>query len=139
MRQNIRKNAQRLTWWTPVLICTSIAWLGRIGVADQQVSGAGARGPEYPEYVVYVVSEGADKITRVRFRPSGARIEREITTGIMPAELDGPHGLAIAPDRQSYYVTLGHGQPFGWVLKYSIRDDRVLGQTMLGSFGSGAT
>jgi len=131
MRQNSRKNARRLTWWTPLLICTSIAWLGRIGVADQQVSGAGAPGPEY---VVYVVSEGADKITRVRFGPSGATIEREITTGIMPAELDGPHGLAIAPDRQSYYVTLGHGQPFGWVLKYSIRDDRVLGQTMLGSF-----
>jgi DNA-binding beta-propeller fold protein YncE len=83
---------------------------------------------------VYVVSEAADKITRLRFGPSSGTADREITTGIMPTDVDGPHGLAIAPDRQFYYVTLGHGQPFGWVLKYSIRDDRVLGQTMLGSF-----
>jgi DNA-binding beta-propeller fold protein YncE len=52
----------------------------------------------------------------------------------MPTDIDGPHGLAIAPDRQFYYVTLGHGQPLGWLLKYSVADDRVLGQTMLGSF-----
>jgi DNA-binding beta-propeller fold protein YncE len=105
--------------------------VGAIGEADRQATGPGAQGPDY---VVYVVSEAADKITRLQFRPSGGRVDREIPTGIMPTEVDGPHGLAIARDGQVYYVTLGHGQPFGWVLKYSVADDRVLGQTMLGSF-----
>jgi DNA-binding beta-propeller fold protein YncE len=91
-------------------------------------------GPLEREYVVYVVSEAADKITRLRFGPSGGKVERELATGIMPIDPDGPHGLVVSPNRQFYYVTLGHGQPFGWVLKYSVRDDRVLGQTMLGAF-----
>jgi len=115
--------------WTSLLVCTSIAWVVGIGPAEQQRADSPGR-----EYVVYVVSEAADKITRLRFGPSGGKVERELSTGIMPTDHDGPHGLVLSPNRQFYYVTLGHGQPFGWVLKYSVRDDRVLGQTMLGAF-----
>ena len=113
------------------LICTFIGALTHVSVADQQVTEPNARSASY---VVYVVSEAADRITRVRFDASGGTVDREVPTGIMPIELDGPHGLALSPDRNYYYVTLGHGQPLGWVLKYSAADDRVLGQTMLGLF-----
>ncbi len=52
----------------------------------------------------------------------------------MPVDIDGPHGIAISPDKQFYYVSLAHGRPFGSVWKYSAKDDRVVGQTTLGLF-----
>ena len=86
------------------------------------------------DYLLYVLSEAADKIALVRFGPGGARVEREIPTGDMPADIDGPHGLAVAPDKQFYYVSLAHGRPFGSVWKYSTTDDRVVGRVRLGHF-----
>lgn len=86
------------------------------------------------DYLVYVLSEAADKISLVRFGPNGARVERELPTGDMPIDIDGPHGIAVARDKQFYYVSLAHGRPFGSVWKYSTKDDRVLGQTTLGFF-----
>src|ERR1043166_869872 len=86
------------------------------------------------DYLVYVLSEGADKISLVRFGPAGARIEHQLDTGDMPVDIDGPHGIVISPDRQFYYVTIAHGRPFGLVWKYSVKDDKVLGKTTLGFF-----
>ncbi len=86
------------------------------------------------DYLVYVLSESADKITLIRFGPAGAKIEREITTGLMEPDIDGPHGIAVSPDKQHYFVSLGHGRPFGTVWKYSAKDDRVLGKATLGFF-----
>lgn len=86
------------------------------------------------DYLVYVLSEGADKISLIRFGPGGARIDREVPTGDMPIDIDGPHGIAISPDKEFYYVSLAHGRPFGSVWKYSARDDRVLGRATLGLF-----
>jgi DNA-binding beta-propeller fold protein YncE len=86
------------------------------------------------DYLLYVLSEGADKIALVRFGPGGARVEREIPTGDMPTDIDGPHGISISPDKQFYYVSLAHGRPFGSVWKYSTTDDRVVGRVRLGHF-----
>ena len=85
-------------------------------------------------YEAYVVSESADKVARVRFGPDGARVERERNVGTMPVEVDGPHGVAVSPDGRHYYVTIGHGTPFGWLWKLSVEDDSVEGRTMLGLF-----
>jgi len=86
------------------------------------------------DYLVYVLSEAADKISLIRFGPNGARVDHELITGGMPADIDGPHGIAISRDKQFYYVSLAHGRPFGSVWKYSTKDDRVLGQVTLGLF-----
>ena len=86
------------------------------------------------DYLVYVLSEAADKISLIRFGPGGARIDHELPTGDMPTDIDGPHGIAISRDKQFYYVSLAHGRPFGTVWKYSTKDDRVLGRTTLGFF-----
>lgn len=86
------------------------------------------------EYLFYVLSESADKIALVSFGPNGARIERQIDTGEMPIDIDGPHGITVSPDRRFYYVTNSHGRPFGSVWKYSIKDDSVVGKTRLGLF-----
>ena len=86
------------------------------------------------DYLLYVLSEAADKISLIRFGPAGARVDREFATGDMPTDIDGPHGLAISPDKKSYYVSLAHGRPFGSVWKYSTTGDRVLGRVTLGHF-----
>ena len=86
------------------------------------------------DYLVYVLSEGADTISLIRFGPSGARVDHEVPTGDMPIDIDGPHGIAISRDKESYYVSLAHGRPFGSVWKYSTKDDSVVGHTRLGFF-----
>ena len=86
------------------------------------------------DYLVYVLSESADKIVVVRFGPDGARVERQIDTGDMPTDIDGPHGIVVSPDRQFYYVSISHGRPFGSVWKYSTKDDSLVAKTTLGLF-----
>jgi DNA-binding beta-propeller fold protein YncE len=97
-------------------------------------SAALAQGQPAQDYLVYVVSESADKVSLVRFGPKGAKVERSFGTGVMPTDVDGPHGISISPDKQFYYVSLGHGRPYGSVWKYDARNDRVVGQVTLGLF-----
>ena len=85
------------------------------------------------EYVLLVASEAADQIAVVRFGSGGGRVEKTIETGIMPNDIDGPHGLAVGSDRRSYFVSLAHGQPFGSVWKYSA-EGTVLARATLGMF-----
>ncbi len=85
-------------------------------------------------YYIYVASEAADKITAVRFNSGGAVVDHEFSTGIMPIDIDGPHGLAVSPDKKHYYVSIAHGQPLGSLWKYSLGDDKVLGRVTLGLF-----
>lgn len=104
-------------------------------VATSVVAGALPRASQAPAvYRLYVASEAADKITLVRFDAAGGRIEREIETGVMPTDIDGPHGLAVSPDKRFFYVSLAHGQPFGTVLKYSTATHAVVGRVTLGMF-----
>jgi DNA-binding beta-propeller fold protein YncE len=114
----------RLRIWFSLLLISGIV----------PVSTAAAKHPPDRDYLVYVVCESADKIALIRFGPKGARIEREIATGAMPSDIDGPHGIAVSPDKKFYYVSLGHGRPFGSVWKYSAETNEVVGQVTLGMF-----
>jgi DNA-binding beta-propeller fold protein YncE len=105
-----------------------------LAVSITGVLGVRAQAKPDKEYFVYVLSEAADKISLIRFGPAGARVDHELTTGDMPIDIDGPHGIAISPDKQFYYVSLAHGRPFGSVWKYATKDDRVVGRTTLGLF-----
>jgi len=86
------------------------------------------------DYLVYVVCESADKIALIRFGQRGASVDKLIDTGSMPSDIDGPHGIVVSPDKQFYYVSLGHGRPYGSVWKYSAIDNSVLGKVTLGFF-----
>src|SRR5688572_13587940 len=81
-----------------LLTLALFGWIGFCGSAFAQLK------PD-KDYLFYVVSEGADKIALVRFGSNGARVEREIDTGDMPIDIDGPHGIVVSPDRKFYYVS----------------------------------
>jgi DNA-binding beta-propeller fold protein YncE len=85
-------------------------------------------------YTLYVASESTDQVARVAFDGRTLRVEATRPVGHNPVDIDGPHGLAVAPDGRHLYVTLGHGRPFGYLWKLSTDGDRYVAQTMLGLF-----
>ena len=86
------------------------------------------------DYLVYVVCESADKIVLLRFGPKGLQIEGQSRTGLMPMDINGPHGIAVSPDKQYFYVSEGHGRPEGSAWKYRAGSDDVIKYTGLGMF-----
>jgi DNA-binding beta-propeller fold protein YncE len=89
------------------------------------------------DYLAYVVCESADKVERVRFHPGDApslKLDHEIHIGLMPADINGPHGIAISPDREFLYVSVAHGRPYGSVWKLNTGTDEVVRFAPLGLF-----
>jgi DNA-binding beta-propeller fold protein YncE len=86
------------------------------------------------DYLVYVVCESADKVTLLRFGPQGLQKVHETHIGLMPVDINGPHGIAISPDKQYVYVSLGHGRPDGSVWKLKAGTEDVVKYAPLGLF-----
>lgn len=102
-----------------------------------EAQGAAAKprpAPPTQDYLVYTVAESADQVALVRFGPKGLRVERQRKVGMMPTEINGPHGIAIAPDGSHYYVSIAHGTPYGTFWKFRTADDQEVGRTTLGLF-----
>jgi len=93
-----------------------------------------APAPPARTYFVYVVSEAVDQIQLLRFGPGGLTLDHTVTTGMMPTDVDGPHGVAVAADGKHYFVSLGHGAPYGSLWKYTTGDDKPSGRVELGLF-----
>ncbi len=101
--------------------------------ASVQTAAPSPEGPKQ-DYLVYVVCESADKIVLLRFGPKGLQIESQTRTGLMPMDINGPHGIAVSPDKQYFYVSEGHGRPEGSVWKYRAGSNDVIKYTSLGMF-----
>jgi DNA-binding beta-propeller fold protein YncE len=99
-------------------------------------SSSAAQTPPAPSrsYLIYVVSEAVDRVQLLRFGPSGISLVRGFTTGLMPTDPDGPHGVAVAPDGKHVFVSTGHGTPYGYLWKYSTANDSLEGRVELGLF-----
>ena len=115
------------------LVALALAMSGGLRVASAQ-SPLATRHLPLATYLLFVASEGNDRIALVSFGPNGARVERERRIGLNPTELLGPHGVAIAPDGKYYYVTTAHGTPFGALWKYTTDRDSLVGKVDLGAF-----
>ena len=90
--------------------------------------------PPTQDYLVYTVAESADQLALVRFGPKGIKIERQHKVGMMPTEINGPHGISVSPDGQFYYISIAHGTPYGTFWKFRTSDDEAVGRTTLGLF-----
>jgi len=96
-------------------------------------AAAPSEGPT-SDYLLFTVAESADQLALVRFGPGGARIERQQKVGMMPTEINGPHGVAVSPDGKFYYISIAHGTPYGTFWKYSTASDSLAGRVTLGNF-----
>ncbi|MGH7462150.1 MAG: YncE family protein, partial [Longimicrobiales bacterium] len=91
-------------------------------------------------YWLYVANESADLVSRVAFTPgNGVRVDADVPVGIMPADIDGPHGLAVSPDGRAWFVSVAHGTPNGRVWKYAAGADTAAGRVELGNFPASMT
>jgi DNA-binding beta-propeller fold protein YncE len=111
---------------------------GRVALQQSSTKTAttASSGPDAPtqDYLVYVVCESADKVVLLRFGPKGLQKERETHIGLMPMDINGPHGIAVSPDKNYLYIAVGHGQPDGSVWKLKAGTDEVMKYTTLGLF-----
>ena len=89
---------------------------------------APAASPVEPEYRLVVVSESGDIITWIRVKDGRLEAERVVPIGIMPADIDGPHNVTIAPDNRSYYVSVAHGTPYGSLWRLDALNDTLIGR-----------
>jgi len=86
-------------------------------------------------YRAYVAAESEDEVAVLRFSPAGGlEVERRISVGQWPAEIEGPHGIYFDPSGDYWYLTLGHGFPNGTLLKFDAAADTVVGWSELGMF-----
>jgi DNA-binding beta-propeller fold protein YncE len=86
-------------------------------------------------YLFYVASESDDEVTLLRYsRDSGLRREKVITVGSLSTEIEAPHGVFVDPNGKHWYVTLGHGFPFGFLVRYATGADTVEARVELGLF-----
>lgn len=110
---------------------------GAFVLATALLGASAPRGPAHvPDYLVWVASEATDRIALVRFSPgtSTARVERELSIGVLPTDPDGPHGVTVSPDGRFLYITTAHGNPFGYLWKVEAATGRVAGRVELGNF-----
>ncbi len=107
---------------TGAALCVGM-WLG---------SPAGAQ--PTATYRALVASEAVDQIAEIEFGPDGARVTRTLNVGIMLADPDGPHGVAVSPNGEHFYVTTAHGTPYGFLWKFVTASHAFAGRTELGNF-----
>jgi DNA-binding beta-propeller fold protein YncE len=124
------RNARAFCFALAALLCAAIAPRAVTAPKPQ------ATAPVAPtqDYLVYVVCESADKVVLLRFGPHGLQQVHETHIGIMPVDINGPHGIAISPDRQFVYVSVGHGRPDGSVWKMKAGTEEVVKYAPLGLF-----
>lgn len=92
-----------------------------------------AQGVE-PGYRVGVVSESGDIVTWLRPGAGTLAVDRVVPVGIMPADIDGPHNLAVSADGRYYYMSIAHGTPYGSLWKMDARSDTLVGRAPLEMF-----
>lgn len=88
------------------------------------------------DYYAYVAAESEDEVHLVHFEASTQKVEiaETIIVGRYPTEIDGPHGITVSPDGKSWFVSIAHGNPYGYLAKYSTETNELIGTAELGMF-----
>lgn len=94
-------------------------------------------------YRLLATAESADQVALIAFKPCqpaelppacGVRVERTYDVGRWPLEIEGPHGVVASPDGKSFYVSIAHGRPTGFLEKYDLATGQRIGRVQLGMF-----
>ena len=85
-------------------------------------------------YYLYVAAESDDVVSLLKFDGSSIEEVNRIEVGIMPTEIEGPHGITVDPSGDYWYLSLAHGSPFGSLVKYSTESNKPISKTTLGLF-----
>ena len=86
------------------------------------------------EYYVYVAAESDDVVSLIKFDGKVSEEVTRIEVGVMPTEIEGPHGITVGPNGDYWYLSLAHGNPFGSLIKYSTKTNAPIASTKLGLF-----
>src|SRR5437879_10711082 len=87
-----------------------------------------------PGYRILVASEAGDIVTQLTWDGTALAVAKVVPVGIMPADIDGPHNVTVAPDGSAWYVTIAHGTPYGSLWKMSAGTDTLLGRAQVEMF-----
>src|SRR5947208_11438182 len=87
-----------------------------------------------PNYHILVASESGDIVTHLTWDGTALTVDHVVPVGIMPADIDGPHNVTVAPDGSSWYVTIAHGTPYGSLWKMSASTDSLVGRAQVEMF-----
>lgn len=90
-----------------------------------------ASDPPTFDYMIGVSSESGDIISWIQPGPDRLTLDHIAPIGIMPADMDGPHNITMAPDQQSYYVSVAHGTPHGTLWRMAVDADTLIGRALL--------
>ena len=85
-------------------------------------------------YYLYVASESEDTVSLLKFDKNQIEELERISVGTFPTEIEGPHGITVDPNGKYWYLSLAHGNPFGKLIKYSTKTNKVVDETTLGLF-----
>jgi len=85
-------------------------------------------------YYVYAAAESEDEVAVIKFDGKSATVDETIVVGNLPTEIEGPHGLAIDPKGEFWYLTIAHGVPYGFLNKYRTDTNELVGSAKLGMF-----
>jgi len=98
------------------------------------LTGLAASPPLPPGYRILVASESGDIVTQLTWDGTALAVAKVVPVGIMPADIDGPHNVTVAPDGSAWYVSIAHGTPYGSLWKMSAGSDTLLGRAQVEMF-----
>ena len=90
--------------------------------------------PPPPGYRILVASESGDIVTQLVWDGTALTTAKVVPVGVMPADIDGPHNVTVAPDHSAWYVTIAHGTPYGTLWKFAAGTDSLLGRAPVEMF-----
>jgi YVTN family beta-propeller protein len=106
----------------------------RLLVVAALIAGFATAPPQTPAYRILVASESGDIVTQLSWNGTDLRSVKVVPVGVMPADIDGPHNVAVSPDGKYWYVTIAHGTPYGTLWKMAVGADTVVGKAPLEMF-----
>ena len=114
-----------------MLVTLAILWGGAL--VAPAMDGEADRTSKVSERLL-VAAESADQVYELSFDGAALSIASVIEVGYQATEIEGPHGLTVAPDGRHWYVSMAHGKPNGLLYKYATGTNQLVGETELGLF-----